>query len=346
MDQPAPRFLCFGEMLLRLSPDHGELLLQSPNLTVCPGGAEANVAVSLARFGVPTAMASVLPDNALGHAARDEVRRHGVDTSPIVFAPGRMGLYFMTPGAVRRPSEVLYDRAGSAFVERVAEAFDWDSLLEPYGWLHLSGITPATGPNGAHAAVALVQSAREKGLRISFDGNYRSQLWAQWPGDAPATLNAMMDCAEIAFADERDFGLLLQTGFDQADPMERRRQAARAAFAHYPLLQRIACTHRLHDSVSDQSLSAVMITRGSGDDLIETLSGCVSLNGVVDRVGGGDAFAAGVLYGLWSGWSDQTTLDFGLAAAVLKHSVAGDFNLFNADQVWATLSDTGFDIRR
>ena len=120
----AGAILCFGEMLLRLSPNQNELLLQSPALTVRPGGAEANVAVSLARFGAPTRMATVPPDNALGHAARDEVRKHGIDTTPIVFRPGRMGLYFLTPGAVRRPSEVLYDRAGSAFVEHVNTAFD------------------------------------------------------------------------------------------------------------------------------------------------------------------------------------------------------------------------------
>lgn len=123
------RILCFGEMLLRLSPNDNELLMQSPALTIRPAGAEANVAVSLARFGAPVGLATVLADNALGRAARDEVRKHGVDTADVVFEPGRMGLYFLTPGAVRRPSEVLYDRAGSAFVEHVHTAFDWDSTL-------------------------------------------------------------------------------------------------------------------------------------------------------------------------------------------------------------------------
>ncbi|WP_312085108.1 PfkB family carbohydrate kinase, partial [Brevundimonas sp.] len=162
--------LCFGEMLLRLSPNQNELLLQSPALTVRPGGAEANVAVALARFGAPTRMATVLPDNALGHAARDEVRKHGVDTTSIVFTPGRMGLYFLTPGAVRRPSEVLYDRAGSAFVEQVHTAFDWDQLLEGVEWLHASDVTPATGPNGSAAAVALVEAAVRMGVKVSYDG--------------------------------------------------------------------------------------------------------------------------------------------------------------------------------
>ncbi|WP_313010839.1 sugar kinase [Brevundimonas sp.] len=337
--------LCFGEMLLRLSPNQNELLMQSPALTVRPGGAEANVAVALARFGAPTRMATVLPDNALGHVARDEVRKHGVDTTPIVFTPGRMGLYFLTPGAVRRPSEVLYDRAGSAFVEHVNTAFDWDRLLEGVEWLHASGVTPATGPNGSAAAVALVEAAVRKGVKVSYDGNFRGKLWEQWDGDPPATLGKMLAGATVAFADDRDFALVLKTTFDSPEPAERRRQAAKAAFAAFPRLQRIACTLRVQDSVADQALSAVMLTR-DGDSIIETRAEAIHLSGVIDRVGGGDAFASGVLFGLWSGWADQQALDFGLAAAGLKHSVPGDFNLFTADQVHAAMADGGFDIRR
>lgn len=337
--------LCFGEMLLRLSPNQNELLLQSPALTVRPGGAEANVAVSLARFGVPTRMATVLPDNALGRAARDAVRQHGVDTTPIVFTPGRMGLYFLTPGAVRRPSEVLYDRAGSAFVEQVNTVFDWDRLLDGVAWLHASGVTPATGPSGSAAAVALVEAAVRKGVKVSYDGNFRGKLWDQWDGDPPATLGRMLAGASIAFADDRDFALVLKTTFDSPDPAMRRRRAAAAAFAAFPRLERIACTLRVQDSVADQALSAVMLTR-DGDGIIETHAEAIQMSSVVDRVGGGDAFASGVLFGLWSGWSDQQALDFGLAAACLKHSVPGDFNLASAEDVHAALGDGGFDIRR
>ncbi|QSF53013.1 sugar kinase [Brevundimonas fontaquae] len=337
--------LCFGEMLLRFSPNHNELLMQSPALTVRPGGAEANVAVSLARFGAPTVMATVLADNALGRGVRDEVRKHGVDTAQVVFKPGRMGLYFLTPGAVRRPSKVLYDRAGSAFVEHVHTAFDWDRLLEGVEWLHASGVTPATGPNGSAAAVALIEAAVRKGVKISYDGNFRGKLWEQWDGDPPTTLGKMLAGATVAFADDRDFALVLKTKFDDPDPTVRRRQAAADAFAAFPRLQRIACTLRIQDSVADQALSAVMLTR-NGDDVIETKAEAIHMAGVVDRVGGGDAFASGVLFGLWSGWSDQEALDFGLAAAGLKHSVPGDFNLFTADDVRAAMGDGGFDIRR
>ncbi|MDO9608313.1 MAG: sugar kinase [Brevundimonas sp.] len=347
MSQNAPsnRILCFGEMLLRFSPNQNELLLQSPALTVRPAGAEANVAVSLAQFGAPTALATVLADNALGRAARDEVRKHGVDTSPVVFKPGRMGLYFLTPGAVRRPSEVLYDRAGSAFVEHVHDAFDWNQLLDGVEWLHASGVTPATGPNGSAAAVALIEAAVRRGVKVSYDGNFRGKLWEQWDGDPPTTLGRMLAGATVAFADDRDFALVLKTRFDDPDPAERRRQAAAAAFAAFPRLQRIACTLRVQDSVADQALSAVMLTRDK-DGVIETQAEAIQMAGVVDRVGGGDAFASGVLFGLWSGWPDQHALDFGLAAASLKHSVPGDFNLFSADDVKAAMNDQGFDIRR
>lgn len=339
------RILCFGEMLLRLTPNGDEQLLQSPALTVRPGGAEANVAVSLSRLGAPAAMASVLPDNALGRAARDEVRRHGVETSALVFKPGRMGLYFLTPGAVRRPSEVLYDRAGSAFVEHVASAFDWDALLDGVEWLHASGVTPATGPDGSAAAVAIVEAAVRRGVKVSYDGNYRGKLWAEWDGDPAGTLGRMLAGATIAFADERDFALVLKRTFDGADPAERRRQAAEAAFAAFPRLERIACTQRIQESVADQALSAVMLTRSS-DGVVETLSEAIHMTGVVDRVGGGDAFAAGVLFGLWKGWTDQEALDFGLAAAGLKHSLPGDFNLFSEADVHAAMGDRGFDIQR
>ena len=333
--------LCFGEMLLRLAPDHGQLLLQSPGLTVRPGGAEANVAVSLARFGAPAALATVLADNALGQAARDEARRHGVDTSRVRFLPGRMGLYFLTPGAVRRPSDVLYDRAGSAFVRHVEEAFDWPEMLQGVGWLHLSGVTPATGPGGSSAALKAVRAARAAGVKVSFDGNFRGKMWSEWDSDPPAVLRQLLAEAELAFADDRDVALVLGRSFDSADPAERRRAAAAVAFETWPRLQRICCTLRLNDSVSDQSLSAVMITRVG-----EQHAAPIALTGVGDRAGGGDAFAAGVLHGIWRGWSNDETLGFGLAAAALKHSVSGDFNLFDEAQVRAAMTAEGFDIRR
>jgi 2-dehydro-3-deoxygluconokinase len=344
-DLPRGRILCFGELMLRLGPPQGELLLQSPQLTVRIGGAEANVAVSLARLGAPCAFATVLPDNPLGLAARDEVRRHGVDTAPVQFRQGRMGLYFVTPGAVRRPSEVLYDRSDSAFVRHAADAFDWPKLLEGVEWLHVSGVTPAVGPGGTSAAAAAVRAAVDAGVRVSYDGNFRSKLWAGWESDPAAILGGIFETAELAFADDRDIALVLGRAFEFSDPHERCRQAARAAFAAFPRLQRIASTLRSQTSVTDHSLSAVMLIR-DGRDVREVRAPEAEMSGVVDRIGGGDAFTAGVLYGLWSGWPDERALGFGLSSAVLKHSIHGDFNLFSADEVEAAVRGDGLDIRR
>ena len=147
------RIVCFGEMLLRLSSPAGQLLLQTPQFDTCIGGAEANVAVSLARFGQPAAMTSTLPDNALGWAARDQLRMHGVAVDGLRFEPGRMGLYFLTPGAVMRPSEIVYDRAGSAFALADPEAYDWAALLDGAAWLHVSGVSPAVGEKAAQAVL-------------------------------------------------------------------------------------------------------------------------------------------------------------------------------------------------
>lgn len=319
--------------------------MQSPHLAIRPGGAEANVAVSLARFGAPASIATILPENALGRGVRDEVRRHGVDTSPVQFRPGRMGLYFMTPGAVRRPADVLYDRADSAFVEHADGAFDWPALLDGVEWLHVSGVTPAVGPSGTRAVLQAVEAASKAGVKISYDGNFRGKLWARWNGDPGRTLGRMLSASTLAFADDRDFALVLGRDFQDPDPAARRRTAAAAAFAAFPTLQRIACTLRAQESVADQALSAVMLTR-DGPEVREATADAIHMTGVVDRVGGGDAFAAGVLFGLWSGWADQQALDFGLAAAGLKHSIHGDFNLFTAEEVQAALSANGFDIRR
>lgn len=335
------RIVCFGEMLLRLSPPEGEVLMQGQTLTLRPGGAEANVAVSLARYGAPVSAVTVLADNALGRGVRDEVRRHGVDTSGVVFKSGRMGLYFLTPGAVRRPSDVLYDRAGSAFVEHVDTAFDWPAVLDGAEWLHVSGVTPAVGPTGTRAAFQAVAAAEAAGVKVSFDGNFRGKLWGEWDGDPSGTLGRMLKTASIAFADERDFALVLGRSFEHADTRERRRMAAAAAFEAFPKLERICCTERVNESVADQALSAVMLTRAG-----EVHADPIHLTGVVDRVGGGDAFASGVLFGVWKGWSDQEALSFGLAAAGLKHSIHGDFNLFDEAQVRAAMAADGFDIKR
>jgi 2-dehydro-3-deoxygluconokinase len=337
----AGRIVCFGEVLIRLSAPGAELLLQSPRLNATFGGAEANVAVSLARFGHRAAMATVLPDNPLGRAARDELRRHGVDTAAVAFAPGRMGLYFLAPGAVLRPSEITYDRQGSAFALASADLIDWERVLEGAAWLHVSGVTPAVGALGSAAAVRAVREARRLGVKVSFDGNYRGKLWGAWKGDAPAVLRAILECADLAFADDRDVALVLGLTFADLAVEERRRKAAEAAFQAFPALQRIASTVRVQRGVDDHELSAGMYTRHG-----EHRTRAFRLSRIVDRIGGGDAFAAGVLHGLITGLHDAASLEFGLAATCLKHSVPGDFNLVGLEDVDALLAGGGLDVKR
>lgn len=337
----AGRIVCFGEVLLRLAAPGAERLLQSPRLEVCVGGAEANVAVNLARLGLDTAVVSVSPDNALGHAARDELRRHGVDTRGLKFVPGRMGLYFLAPGAVLRPSEVTYDRAGSAFAMAASDMVDWEEALAGASWLHVSGVTPAVGPLAAEAAIRAVREARRLGVKVSFDGNFRATMWAAWKGDAPGILKSIFECADIAFADERDIGLILGGDYSQGPVEDRRRRAADAAFHAFPNLQRLAATVRAHRGVDQQELSATLATRNAW-----LTAKSYPLAGVVDRIGAGDAFAAGVLHGLATAATDQQALEFGLAAGVLKHSIPGDFNLVGEAEVRALMAGEGLDVKR
>ena len=334
------RIVCFGELLVRFSSPDGEQLLQSPSLQAHFGGAEANVAVSLARFGHAAAMISIVPPNALGAPAIAELRRHGVDTSGILTGPGRMGLYFLTPGAVLRPSAVLYDRAGSAFALAAPTAIDWRAALRDARWLHLSGIASALGANAAAANQRAADAALELGVAVSFDGNYREQLWTASGGDAKRLLHGMLATARLAFVDDRDIALTLGIEL-RGEPLERRRGAAAAAFAAFPRLETICSTIREVDSAQRQRLGGVLFTRER-----ELMSRTYALDGIVDRVGAGDAFAAGILHGRVAGLGAQETLELAVAAASLKHSIRGDFNLVSLSDVEQLVAAKGLDIRR
>ncbi len=336
------RFVCFGELLIRLSAPGREFLLQSPQLAVHIGGAEANVAVSLAKFGLDAAVVSIVSsNNALADAAIGELRRYGVDASGVVRADGRMGLYFLTPGAIHRPAEVLYDRANSAFANAAPDLIDWTRALADAQWLHISGVTPAVSAQTSEAAVRAVRAARAAGVRVSMDCNYRQKLWEARGDDPRPTLHAMMSEAEVIFADPRDIELITGKSAGQGDDNARRQAAAKIAFEAFPHLQRIAGTIRKTVNVDHNDLTGLMITRHGQWSTQE-----YAVQPIVDRIGGGDAFAAGLLYGLDAGMSDQDMLDFAIAAACVKHSIPGDFNLASADDIRAFLSDNRFDVRR
>jgi 2-dehydro-3-deoxygluconokinase len=319
--------VCFGEVLLRLSAPGAELLLQTPQLNVCVGGAEANVAVSLATLGHNVRVLTTLPDNALGHAARNELRRYGVDTSRVAFAPGRMGLYFLSPGAGGRAAEVIYDRAASAFASADHAKTNWSDALANAGWLHVSGVTAALGPQAAEAAIGVVTEARKLGLTVSFDCNYRAKLWQAWNGDAPAILRQILAQADMVFGNERDIGLILGGAPANA------REAADAAFKAFPKLKLMAGTHRVEHSVNHHALAAALHTReGSAE------APAIELTQIIDRIGAGDAFAAGLIHALRTGANKADAIRFALGAACIKHTIPGDFNLAAAAEIEAFLA--------
>lgn len=332
-------FLAFGEIMLRLSPPGRELLLQTPKLDVWVAGAEANVAGALARLGHDVAFASAVPDNDLGRAALTYLRGAGVDTAGIQLRGDRMGLYFVTSGAGLRATEVIYDRAGSSFAEMPSDAWDWDTLLHGVDRLHLSGITPALGPVPAASAIAAAQAATARGIAVSFDGNWRGKLWERWDSDPRGILTQLVAEADLLFGNHRDIALLLGRDFG-GDGEARRRDAVDAAFAAFPKLQTIASTARHVEHVDLHRLSARVDTRTDSAQTEE-----VVLAGIVDRIGGGDAFAAGVLHALRLGGDSAEAARTGLALAALKHSLPGDASLFRQADIDAYLAG-GLDVRR
>ncbi|WP_422056440.1 PfkB family carbohydrate kinase [Sphingomonas sp.] len=335
----AGHIVCFGELLLRLTAPGRELLMQTGSLDVHVGGAEANVGIGLANLGHDVAMVSAVPDNPLGQAAIRFVRGQGVDTRNVQLRDARMGLYFLSVGAGLRASDIVYDRAASSFATAPADAFDWRSILDGAAMLHLSGITPALGPATAAAAISAAKTAKELGVAISFDGNYRARLWESWDSNPRAVLTELVSLADTMFGNHRDVSLLLGQTFS-GDGADRRREAAEAAFDAFPNLQRIASTARHVDDADRHRIAARVDTRERGYQTDE-----VVVAGIVDRIGGGDAFAAGILHGVLSGQDLEATVASGLALTCLKHSLPGDASLFGQCDIDAFL-EGGLDVRR
>lgn len=330
---------CFGELLLRLTPPEAQLLARAESFDLSVGGAEANVAVALASLGHEVRFAGLASDNALGARALRELRAAGVDTARITRASGRMGLYFLESGAGPRPSVITYDRAGSAFSLAAPAAIDFAGALAGARLLHTGGITPALGPAGVELARAAQHAARAAGVPICFDANYRAQLWDAWDGDPRTVLTELIRDATILIGNHRDISLLLGSTFSGDGP-DRRREAAEAAFAAFPNLQWIASTAR-HIVTSDHHRIAARVdARHAGFQTEE-----IDVTGIVDRIGTGDAFAAGVLHGWLEHGDARAMAEAGLALAALKHSLPGDMCLASLADL-AAFSASGGDVRR
>jgi 2-dehydro-3-deoxygluconokinase len=333
------RLVFFGELLIRLTAPGNELLMQSPALSLHVGGAEANVAIGLAHLGHDCAMVSTIPANALGRGAVAAVRGAGVDCTAVAPRPGRMGLYFLSVGAGLRASEIVYDRAGSSFAATGPTDYDFDRLLAGAGLLHLSGITPALGPRSADAALAAARAAKRLGVPVSFDGNYRAMLWEAWDSDPRKVLSELIGSSDILFGNHRDLSLVLGQEFS-GEGEDRRRDAAEAGFAAFPDLKLIASTARHTVTADHHRIAARVDLRDCGYQTPE-----IDVTGIVDRIGAGDAFAAGVLHAHLSGGDARAMAESGLALTCLKHSLPGDASLFGQADIDA-FHGGGLDVRR
>jgi 2-dehydro-3-deoxygluconokinase len=327
----------FGEILLRLSPPGKERLFQSPRLEACFGGAEANVAVSLTLFGHQVRYISVVPANEIGDAALAELKRFGVRTDHVVRQGTRLGLYFAETGADQRPSRVFYDREHSGIADATPGLIGWARSLEGVGWFHVSGITPAIGPSAADLTIEAVSLAKTMGITVSVDLNYRAKLW-KYGRTAPEVMRDIVKKADIVFANEEDCQKALGieaggwTSGSAPDPVVIDDLTRRVMDA-FPNLSKIAVSLRDSWSADANGWSGVLrnrdgFLRGSRHEIRD----------IVDRIGTGDAFAAGFIHGLDLFGEDGKALEFAVAASCLKHSIPGDFNLIAEKEVLALIA--------
>ncbi len=331
----------FGEVMLRLSPPGFERFLQSPQFAATFGGGEANVAISLAQLGMPARYITVLPEaNALAEAFVGELRRFNVDGSRIARGPGRMGIYFVETGASQRPSKVLYDREHSAIALAKPGSIDWKSALQDVTGFHLSGITPAISASAAELTLEALRQAREMGVQISCDLNFRKNLW-KWGKSATEVMPEIIRLCDVCIANEEDCQKCLNIHVDievESGNLEREKYAemSERVLAAYPNLKILAITLRESKSASHNGWSACLYT--GGDFLV---SRHYEITHIVDRVGGGDSFAAGLIYGLTHLPSPAEALEFAAAASALKHSIPGDFNRVSAEDVKSLIASGG-----
>jgi 2-dehydro-3-deoxygluconokinase len=328
-----PIVAAFGEIMLRLSPPGFERFLQSPEFVATWGGGEANVAVALAEFGEQTRYITVLPDsNPLSDACVAELRRFGVDTRHIFRGPGRLGIYFVEAGANQRPSKVVYDRAGSAIAIAKPGSLDWKGALTAISWFHITGITPALSESAAAHALESIQAAKRMGATVSIDLNFRKNLW-KWGRPAHDVMPELLKHADICIANEEDCQKCLNIRFEAnvesgSLAQEKYKELADTVLERFPNLGKIAITLRESKSASHNGWSACLRNR---EEFL--LSRHYEITHIVDRVGGGDTFASGLIYGFLNLSSDREALEFGIAASALKHSLPGDFNRFTVDEV-------------
>lgn len=326
------RTVTFGEIMLRLKSPGAERLFQSAMLEATFGGGEANVAVSLANYGLDSSFATVLPDNEIAAACISNLKSFGVDTSPVAYGPGRMGAYFVEQGANQRASKVVYDRSHSAISAAQPGAVDWEKTFKGAGWFHITGITPAISQSAADLSIEAVKSAKEAGITVSCDFNYRGKLW-KYGKSAPEVMAELVKYADIGIANEEDCQKSLDISADVEVEKgelsaEKYEVLSGKVLKAFPELKMIAITLRESRSADHNIWSACLNDRNRF-----YLSRKYDIKDIVDRVGSGDSFAAGLIYGLITGKRPEDALNFAVSASCLKHSIPGDFNRVSVQEV-------------
>lgn len=319
------KYITFGEIMLRLKTVGCERLFQSPVLEAAFGGGEANVAVSLANYGEDAAFFTFLPNNEIGKACIRELRGLGVDTSYIRMSGERMGIYFLEAGANQLPSKVIYDRAYSAIALADPSNVDWAAMFKDFDWFHISGITPAISATAMQLALDSVKIACDAGLKVSCDLNYRKNLW-KYGTSAVEVMREIMKYVHVAIGNEEDYekslGIKIESDITQAElDIENYRAVSNKVFNLYDNVELVTITLRESFSANFNGWSACL---NDGDEFL--VSTRYEITDIIDRVGGGDAFASGLIYGLNAYESHREALEFAVAASCLKHSISGDFN--------------------
>ena len=334
------RVVTFGEVMLRLKSPGFERLFQSPMLEATFGGAEANVAVSLAQFGLPVSFVTALPSNPLGDSALNSVRGFGVDTQFVKRAGDRIGIYFLEGGANQRASKVTYDRSGSSVSIARAGDFDWTAIFRDAAWFHVSGVTPAISASAAGLTLDAVKAARAAGVTVSCDYNYRKNLW-KYGRKAVDVMQEIVTHVNVGIANEEDCqkALGIESTVDVHGgelEIDRFRRLAESVLAAFPNLEKQVITLRESRSANQNGWSAVL---HNGTDFLTSRH--YEITDIVDRVGAGDSFAAGLIYGLITYRNDARALEFATAASCLKHSIPGDFNRVDVAEVEALVGGEG-----
>ena len=324
------RIVCFGELMLRLAPNGYYRFFQNDQMQATFGGGEANVAVSLANYGMDSAYVTKLPKHAIGQAAVDSLRYFGIDTSKIVRGGDRVGIYFLEKGASQRGSVCIYDRAHSAIAEASREDFDWDAIFEGADWFHFTGITPALGQNVADICLDACKAAKAHGVKISCDLNYRGKLWTR--DQARKTMTELCQYVDVCISNEEDakdvFGIEAEGSDIYGGKLNHDgyRSVAKQLADRFGF-EKVAITLRSSISANDNDWAGMLY---DGTDCYFSKSYHLH---IVDRVGGGDSFGGGLIYALLNGKTSQQAIEFAVAASALKHSVEGDYNRVSVAEV-------------